>query len=275
MLGLLLLQVLASCLWLGHSEVVTSFATCPQFFYAWTAPNGALLPNNPALICQVYNNSYHFATLYDKDRRIPVYSAYIYQRGQCNRTSSWFLEPQLINTTFSKAMDTQGSIRKKYRVTLQEMRQNQAVNQDYNTTKDYHHGHLNPCSHHNGTINTTATNTLTNVVPQNKTLNQGAWKSYEITTMAQKTRNCSTTYVIVGAVPGNNAISNGTVNVPSHIWSAACCLGNTQPIAAWGAIAENDKNQVDVLSLGDLEDRLSGHYGGRAVTLFNNACPRR
>ncbi|NXU99788.1 ENDD1 protein, partial [Cettia cetti] len=277
MLGLLLLQVLASCLWLGHSEVVDDFfKNCPQFFFDGIPPNDVLRPSNSALICQVYNNSYHFATLYNKGKRIPVYSAYIYQRGKCNRSSSWFVEPQLISSSFSKNMDTQVCVRCQNNISLDQIRENQAVTKDYDADKNYHRGHLNPCSHHNNTIDKTATNTLTNIVPQNKKLNQGAWKSYEITTMAQNAQNCKTTYVITGAVPGNNAISKDRVNIPSHIWSAACCLVGKKPKKAWGAIAENnDSNKVDVLTLGDLETRLSGHYGGRAVTLFHKACPRR
>uniref|UniRef100_A0A8C5TD89 Endonuclease domain-containing 1 protein n=1 Tax=Malurus cyaneus samueli TaxID=2593467 RepID=A0A8C5TD89_9PASS len=94
MLWLLLLQVLASCLWLGHSEVVTSFEKCPQFFYEETTPNDALKPNNPAQICQRYKNQYHYATLYDRDSRIPIYSAYIYQPGNSSRPKVWLIEPQ-------------------------------------------------------------------------------------------------------------------------------------------------------------------------------------
>uniref|UniRef100_A0A8C5TSI8 Uncharacterized protein n=2 Tax=Malurus TaxID=55806 RepID=A0A8C5TSI8_9PASS len=93
MLWLLLLQVLASCLWLGHSKMLSS-AGCPQFFYEGTPPNEAMNPQNAAGICQSYNNQYHFATLYDKSMRIPVYSAYIYQPGLGQTPPSWFVEPQ-------------------------------------------------------------------------------------------------------------------------------------------------------------------------------------
>uniref|UniRef100_U3JGF3 Uncharacterized protein n=1 Tax=Ficedula albicollis TaxID=59894 RepID=U3JGF3_FICAL len=96
MLGLLLLQVLASCLCLGHSEVVTSFKTaCTQFFYEKTPPGDTLRPTNAARICQRLSNKYHFATMYDKTRRIPVYSAYIYKPAPGNRYHSWFVEPQV------------------------------------------------------------------------------------------------------------------------------------------------------------------------------------
>ncbi|NXR53417.1 ENDD1 protein, partial [Hippolais icterina] len=176
MLRLLLLQVLASCLWLGHSKVVTSFETsCPQFFYKNSTPDNSLEPQNPARICQHYKNAYRYATLYDKDLRIPVYSAYKYQPGPGNRSKSWFVEPQLINPTYPKEMDTEHSIKQRYKnITTQQIGQSQAINQDYNNLQGLNRGHLNPNFHQSGQDNRTATFTLTNIVPQNSTLNQGA-----------------------------------------------------------------------------------------------------
>ncbi|KAJ7428280.1 endonuclease domain-containing 1 [Willisornis vidua] len=102
MLWLLLLQVWVSCLWLGHSEVGTSFDNCLQFFYQNNTPSNVLEPENPAWICQRYNNSYHYATLYDRDLRIPVYSAYIYEPQSGKRpTTPWMLEPQVSVLSYS------------------------------------------------------------------------------------------------------------------------------------------------------------------------------
>lgn len=102
MLLLLLLQVSASCLWLAGSEVVTSFeSSCPQFFFRETPPNEALQPENPAWICQNYKNQYYFATLYDRNRRIPVYSAYLYQPGPGTRPKTWLVEPQVSVLSYS------------------------------------------------------------------------------------------------------------------------------------------------------------------------------
>ncbi|XP_066174962.1 endonuclease domain-containing 1 protein-like [Sylvia atricapilla] len=274
MLGLLLLQVLSSCLWLGHSEVSLSFASCRQFFYAGAPPNRALDAPSSVKICQRYSNSYHFATLYDRRRRIPVYSAYIYYQGFGTRSKSWFVEPQLINSSFPKQMDTEESIRARYKIRPQIMGRNQALNQDYSHLQGLNRGHLSPSGHQRGQNSKTATFTLTNIVPQHAALNMGTWNNYEKTTMAHRTKNCTTTYVITGAVPGKSYISNNRVNVPSHIWSAACCVVGTRPKKAWGAIAENDKDKVEVLSLGDLEARLTQFYEGEKIMLFTNACPR-
>ncbi|XP_038011425.1 endonuclease domain-containing 1 protein-like [Motacilla alba alba] len=274
MLGLLLLQVLASCLWLGHSEVVKSFAECPQFFYAETTPSDDLTPKNPAWICQRYNNSYHYATLYDRDKRIPVYSAYKYQPEEVKRPHKWwFVEPQLIGKNNLKEMERE-VVLIQHNFTLDEIQKSQAVNADYNVT-GFDRGHLCPTGHMDTKEGKTATFTLTNAVPQGSILNNGRWNNYEHQTMIEETKGCTSTYVITGAVPGNTYISNKRVNVPSHIWSAACCLVDEEPADAWGAIAENDKNEVVVLRLGDLEKRLTELYKVKTITLFNNTCPRK
>ncbi|NWT56363.1 ENDD1 protein, partial [Erythrocercus mccallii] len=270
MLGLLLLQVLASCLWLGHSKVGTSFASCPQFFYRNSTPDNALHPQNPAWICQHYNQ-YHFATLYDRDLHIPVH-AYIYRPGPGDRSKLWFVEPQLINPSYPKNTGTENSITKRYKISPQQIGQSQAINQEYNNLQGLDRGHLSPSGHQSGNNSKWATFTLTNIVPQDSTLNKGAWNDYETKTMAQLTQGCTTTYVIVGAVPGNTYISNNRVNIPSHIWSAACCQTNTS-MKTWGAIAENKKNQVNILTLEQLQTNLTRLYKKGNVSLFHSACP--
>ncbi|CAN8210494.1 unnamed protein product [Coccothraustes coccothraustes] len=274
MLGLLLLQVLASCLWLGHSEVVSSFRGCSQFFYEGTPPNNALNPNNPAWICQRFSNSYHYATLYDRDLHIPVYSAYKYKRGRGRPKTTWFVEPQLIGKNNLIEMETESDLLNQHGFTLDQIKKSQAVFADYSAT-GWERGHLCPNGHQDDVDSKNATFTLTNVVPQNSSLNSGQWSVYESDTMRTMTQGCTTTYVITGAVPGNTYISNGTINVPSHIWSAACCKVSKNKKKAWGTIAENDKNEVENITLGELEKRLTELYKGKRVTLFRNTCPRK
>ncbi|XP_071406215.1 endonuclease domain-containing 1 protein-like [Pithys albifrons albifrons] len=275
MLWLLLLQVWASCLWLGHSEVGTSFHNCRKFFYQNNTPNSALNPKNPAWICQRYNNGYHYATLYDRDRRIPIYSAYTYQGERGSRpTKTWMLEPQLIDPTCPSDMQTVSTIPKD--CIRQPISQSQAVNQDYDNQTCFNRGHLNPSGQHkNNSLAQIATFTLTNAVPQNSTLNRGAWRSYEQNTMPQRSKNCTKTYVIVGAVPGNTAIANGRVNVPSHIWASACCKMNNNTMSAWAVIAQNKENKVQNLTLEELETKLSRLYNRGKVSLFHKNCPRK
>ncbi|NXM72924.1 ENDD1 protein, partial [Serilophus lunatus] len=272
---LLLLQVGASCLWLGHSEVVPSFAKCPEFFYQNTPPNNALLPQDPAWICQHYNKTNYYATLYNKTGRIPVYSAYIYQPASGNRTKNWMIEPQLICPNFPKEMETEFTLMKKYNMASLDIGQNQAINSDYKNLTVLNRGHLNPNGHHNTNNSRMATFTLTNIVPQNSTLNGGNWSHCEQKTVAQKSQDCinNTTYVIVGAVPGNKFIASGRVNVPSHIWSSACCQTNNG-MKSWAVIAANNQNQVTELTLGQLEGNLTQLYGKGNVSLFHSNCPR-
>ncbi|NXP19080.1 ENDD1 protein, partial [Scytalopus superciliaris] len=275
MLWLLLLQVWVSCLWMGDSELLPSFPSsfCPFFFWN-TPPNNVLEPENPAWICQRYQNKYHYATLYDRDKRIPVYSAYMYQRGPNKRPKTpWMIEPQLVGLNYPKNMETKDTFMQTPKVTEQDIKDSQAVNEDYNNLKDLNRGHLAPSGHLSLPNSRIATFTLTNIVPQNSTLNEGAWNTYEQETMAQKTKFCKLTYVITGAVPGNTYIANGRVNVPSHIWSAACCRA-TSHMDAWGAIARNDEDRVEILNLRDLEARLAPLYKKGPVSLFHKNCPR-
>uniref|UniRef100_A0A8C5TJN6 ENDD1 protein n=1 Tax=Malurus cyaneus samueli TaxID=2593467 RepID=A0A8C5TJN6_9PASS len=259
MLWLLLLQVLASCLWLGHSEVVTDFTSCPQFFYEGITPNEAFAPNNSAKICQRYNDQYHFATLYDRTNRIPVYSAYIYQPGHGPPPHPWFfVEPQLIGKTDLTEMKRESVLIAEHKFTLEQIKESQAVVEDYDGLISLVRGHLSPSGHQTTKDSKMATFTLTNIVPQDGT-----------------SEGCTTTYVITGAVPGDIYIAGGRVNKPSHIWSAACCVMGEGSLKAWAAIAKNDENQVRPVTLGELEDRLTELYGQKRVTLFDNACPRQ
>ncbi|XP_050196616.1 endonuclease domain-containing 1 protein-like [Myiozetetes cayanensis] len=273
MLWLLLLQVWASCLWEGQGEVVTSFESCLQFFYQSVIPDNALTPQRPARICQTLNNQQFFATLYDKEKRIPVYSAYIYEPANLTTKHTWTVEPQLIRSNLSRNMKTVRTLRNQYHVTIQKIIDSQAVRVDYYRS-GWDRGHLNPNGHHSSLDSRNATFTLTNIVPMYPTLNRVAWKNYEQQTMHSKSQGCQTTYVIVGAVPGNSSISRDRVNIPSHIWSGACCETNNNNRSAWAAIAQNNQNQVDIITLGQLEVKLANLYGVQNVSLFHVDCPR-
>ncbi|XP_050196618.1 endonuclease domain-containing 1 protein-like [Myiozetetes cayanensis] len=276
MLRLLLLQVWASCLWLGHGEVVQSLSNiCDQFFYQKMIATNGLLPGNRAWICQTFQNQRFFATLYDKQNRIPVYSAYIYNPGTGKRpTPKWMVEPQLIRGNLPRDMQTEATLRVNYSVIQKDISNSQAVNQDYLHLNNLDRGHLSPAGHQHTQDGKTATFTLTNIVPQDAALNKGAWNLYEQNTMAKKSKDCQTTYAIVGAVPGTSSISQNRVNIPSHIWASACCKNTTNHVIAWGAIAQNNQNNVQVLRLGALERRLTQLYKRGAVSLFHADCPR-
>ncbi|KAM6306883.1 LOW QUALITY PROTEIN: endonuclease domain-containing 1 protein-like [Podargus strigoides] len=175
--------------------------------------------------------------------------------------------------TYPKSTEKEWTLLNYFNVTLEQLRKSQAVLQDYKNLMGLNHGHLNPSGHHSNSSSRMATFTLTNIVPQNEKLNGGAWNNYEQQTMIKNSQGCKTTYVVVGAVPGNNYITKGRVNKPSYIWSSACCEVDTNHRKAWAVIAEKDKNEVQLLTLGELEDRLTDH-GRDQVSLFDSDCPR-
>ncbi|XP_034608185.1 endonuclease domain-containing 1 protein-like [Trachemys scripta elegans] len=276
MLLLVLLQFSICCLMLGNSEVVTSFEnTCPQFFFRETPPNDAIKPANPAQICQLYKNQYRFATLYDRDNRIPIYSAYVYQPGYGKRPDSWMVEPQLMGSNYQKEMATEWILLNDIGVDQGLLNESQAVLRDYKNLTNFNRGHLNPNGHQPDPDYKAATFTLTNIVPQFMNLNGGKWNNYEQEVMMSRTEGCATTYVVVGVVPGNNYIAGGRVNKPSHIWSAACCEIDNNHRKSWAVIALNDQNAVELLTLGELEEKLVELYRKEEILLFDSDCPRQ
>ncbi|XP_069048027.1 endonuclease domain-containing 1 protein-like [Lepisosteus oculatus] len=244
---------------------------CSQFFFKGQEARVGM-PHQAARICQRYNNRYHFATLYDRQRRIPVYSAYLYRpkAGVCER-ADWFIEPQLAENEKS-LKDMQDEILTS--IDRKKLKESQAVSEDYTTNSSrYDRGHLNPCLHHDDVDSKTATFTLTNIVPQFNQLNQGTWNNYETQTMRDKSQECTVTYALVGAVPGNQKVGNDRVTVPSHIWAAACCQLNENRLRSWAAIATNDENETKVITVGELENTLQKIYNV-GVKLFHPECPR-
>ncbi|KAF4802826.1 endonuclease domain-containing 1 protein-like protein [Turdus rufiventris] len=184
---------------------------------------------------------------------------------------------RLINQTYHKYMEEENSVIGEYNITSQQIGESQAIVKDYSDAVGLDRGHLSPCGHQIDEEYKNSTFTLTNIVPQYSTLNQGAWQEYENNTMRQKTKDCVKTYVITGAVPGNTTVPSGRVNVPTYIWSAACCLKGNKDLNAWGAIAENKRNVnvVTNLNLRKLEESLAKHYRVMVVTLFKDACRRQ
>lgn len=79
-----------------YGEITTDFKPCIEFFYAETIPQGISGDGYQAL-CQHYENQYHFATLYDRNRRIPLLSAYILSPGDGPRpkNTNWMIEPRV------------------------------------------------------------------------------------------------------------------------------------------------------------------------------------
>lgn len=88
--------------WFGGlvlGEVSDDFSQCLDFFYNSTPPRGLSRPEYQP-ICQRYRNRYRFASLYDRQRRAPLYSAYQLKLADGKRPSvPWMYEPQVTKTT--------------------------------------------------------------------------------------------------------------------------------------------------------------------------------
>uniref|UniRef100_A0A8C4TA69 DNA/RNA non-specific endonuclease/pyrophosphatase/phosphodiesterase domain-containing protein n=1 Tax=Erpetoichthys calabaricus TaxID=27687 RepID=A0A8C4TA69_ERPCA len=144
----LLVLVILGCLTTQGNFAVMSGQTftCNNFFHKAMEPMG-LIPPKAAQICQTYTNRIYFATIYDQEHRIPISSAYLYNKGgkNCVTWASCWPGP----------------------ITLGE---SQAVSEDDKNIYHYDQGHLSPCMHHTDEGKKIAMFTLTNVVPEFKEL---------------------------------------------------------------------------------------------------------
>ncbi|CAL8239380.1 unnamed protein product, partial [Gadus morhua 'NCC'] len=84
------------------TEVVTEVSKCDEFFLDGTPPIPGVLQhgtiqdqNRYKPICQTFYNTKRFMTLYDTDKKIPVFSAYRYTGHTVDRPHAiWKGEPQ-------------------------------------------------------------------------------------------------------------------------------------------------------------------------------------
>uniref|UniRef100_A0A3B4EZ94 Uncharacterized protein n=1 Tax=Pundamilia nyererei TaxID=303518 RepID=A0A3B4EZ94_9CICH len=199
---------------LFYGQITTDFKPCIEFFYAETIPQGISGDGYQAL-CQYYESQYHFATLYDRNRRIPLFSAYILSPGEGSRptNTNWMIEPRVSYVKYHCVMFKDSHVFEL-----------QAVNEDYKHS-GYTRGHLAPSGHQQTEEDKKATFTLTNIVPQMEKFNNGPWKNLE-ERMAERLKVCtSKMYVITGVMPykEDEPKINNRVTVPEYFWTAYCC----------------------------------------------------
>ncbi|XP_056431526.1 endonuclease domain-containing 1 protein-like [Gadus chalcogrammus] len=224
------------------TEVVRSVSDCAQFFLDGTPPeipgvlqHGTIQKQNRYKpICQTFYDTKRFMTLYDTDKKIPVFSAYRYTGHTMDRPSAiWKGEPQLETAT-----STEVNMRKMKKPT------NQASLIDYRG-KTYNKGHLFPSSHASDVIVQKSTFTLTNAVPQDKTFNTRSWGIMEgnvrdrMDELCYNQNNHLEAFVVTGAIPSaNKPPLNNKVNIPTILWTAFCCYnkvsGKWFASAHWG-----------------------------------------
>uniref|UniRef100_A0AAY5KRH8 Endonuclease domain-containing 1 protein-like n=1 Tax=Esox lucius TaxID=8010 RepID=A0AAY5KRH8_ESOLU len=268
-LKLLSALFLLSLLCPGLSEVDGGFRkNCKAFFLNGVTPYIPRILEQGTPICQFYKNDYRFATLYDMNNKIPMFSAYKFTGGRGsgnNIDDTWKIEPQLENKNAIKSMaeESQGA-----------QYTHQAVDQDYknvNTDPLVNRGHLFPVMHADGDDAKESTYTLTNIVPQVQTFNGGSWKLMEenvtkiMNQSCKNSNNNTEAYVVTGAVPSENNTLNNRVNIPSFMWTAFCCEISTNQWhsgAHWGDNRNKSKKVRTVpLSVAELNNKLTNIYG--------------
>ncbi|XP_022078523.1 endonuclease domain-containing 1 protein-like [Acanthochromis polyacanthus] len=227
-------------------EVGTNFSNCLNFFYNETPPTWDKAPRYQP-ICQRYKNQYRFASLYDRQHRAPLFSAYILSPAEGKRPNSiWKYEPQL---AFSRASPEM----KRFNISVdQNVIESQAVLQDYRNS-NYTKGHLNPSMHQKTEEDREATFTLTNIVPQRAGSNSGPWSRLEEEVLRRFKAYCEgPMYVITGGMPYESGAHwiNNRVSVPEYMWSAYCCPSYKaglpesvqQFFPTYAAVGRNDRN---------------------------------
>ncbi|KAF3693916.1 Endonuclease domain-containing 1 protein [Channa argus] len=238
--------------WIGGlvlAEINKDFSNCLNFFYDRIPPKGISAAGYQP-ICQRYKNQYHFATLYHRELRVPLYSAYILRPANGKRpNSNWMYEPQLAFSRASAEMSL-------FQVPVdQNVIESQAVLQDYKNSS-YTKGHLNPSMHQKTEADREATFTLTNIVPQKAGSNSGPWSILESEVLRKFNSYCkSQMYVITGGMPYVSKAHwlNNRVSVPEYIWSAYCCpsFDSSLPksmqsfFPTYAAVGRNDRNSAE------------------------------
>ncbi|XP_039677840.1 endonuclease domain-containing 1 protein-like [Perca fluviatilis] len=141
-------------------------------------------PERYKAIRQTYEDQRRFVTLYDTENKIPVFSAYKY-RGQ--------LEERNTNNMWD------GKYHK------------QAIDDDYkNNSRGYNRGHLFPNSYALDLKEKNSTFTLTNIVPQAESFNNGSWRKMETCTKCILEKYCinnndaKEAFLVTGAQPSIN-----------------------------------------------------------------------
>ncbi|OCT90245.1 endonuclease domain-containing 1 protein [Xenopus laevis] len=298
--------------------ISANFKACKKFFYKGQLPfgfqgialphgfNTSDLPNgvkaeeltSPAYICQQYGNKVHFTSLYDRGRRLPLYSAYILDRRSSskpinNRQKFFNIEPQLVYRQLDGTMlperNTYDKI-KRYNANhnispreqknhpLNLIRTSQAVDDDYKNSR-YDRGHVNPKGHHVTADEQNATFTFTNVVPMSRKLNNVVWNQYE-RAMLGYADGCKTMYVVTGIIPSKKQWlkDEHRVNIPSHVWNAYCCVGSKdKPIKSGAGLRKNDDSDkpVEKLQINELQKRLKNLFVKGNIAIFQNNCSKK
>ncbi|XP_073699349.1 endonuclease domain-containing 1 protein-like [Garra rufa] len=254
----------------GSARVVQDFTSeCGHFFAIGKSPT-RFLDSRYRQICQTLNNVDYYATFYDTVKKIPVYSAYKFEGlRNCTRQNKWYIEPQLDDNNALPNMKCEKDVKK------EGLGDHQALNGDYENS-GFDRGHLAPVYQAKSQSCADATFTLTNAAPQNFSFNRGQWWVLEKEIAKNLSNKCLpkkySVYIVTGVVPGAKVIGNN-VTVPSHFWTAYCCLDNNNKCQfSSGFIGENKNVRPDEKKTVDaLKTELAQLYNVDSFELFDRS----
>ncbi|XP_029625476.1 endonuclease domain-containing 1 protein [Salmo trutta] len=239
---------------------------CKDSLYMGTPPRG-IIDAKLKKICQRYADKPRFVTLYDPQKRIPVYSAYSFKKTEGDRRVDypWMYEPQLAEVDGNGNMlpFPTGYLHMKFE-------DSQAVLDDYSDVVLYERGHLNPDQHQSDPHDRASTYTLTNVVPEIREFNIGPWREHEERIRVRLNNYCrGTAFIVTGVTTTGHMIRRNNqyrVAIPEDVWTAYCCTDydRNSPhevrirFPSQAALAKNAKegNMVHEITVQDLENFL-------------------
>lgn len=144
----------------------------------------------------------------------------------------------------------------------------QAGKSDYRNNGTFDRGHLIPSSYAFNKTDKISTFTLTNIVPQAATFNQGSWNRMENCIRCVMDKYCINNngitegFVVTGAQPSLNNTLNHKINIPALLWSAFCCYSSTMNMwlasAHWGSNVpdDSDNKYLQTMTLAELHNKL-------------------
>lgn len=218
------------------SMVSPYFGMCNEFFDHNFFPTGYSKSSNIAEICQNDNGKSHdimYATLFDEFNKIPIYSAYILDRGnsKCPLLQRWYAEQN-----------------------IPKLHQPLGIHGEYKRD-GYIRGQLglNCYPTEEGKESVYA---LTNTIPEVMNTQDGGFNKVQEKSKHLMDEDCidGVPYYISGAIPGGKK-TDGNVNIPGYLYTAGCCRkdGNGGSFS-FGFIGENQRNSnvnlMDVVELG-------------------------
>eukprot|EP00111_Clytia_hemisphaerica_P006926 TCONS_00020058-protein len=278
------------------SKVVPTFyseaaPTCDDYFYQNTEPEFTM-QSSYQRICQMKSSiepgKIFYATLYDTNHKIPVYSAYTLVIGASYDRPSWMVEPQLENKSYGDDMVFSYSVNDEYTF------KTQASDEDYKGS-GLTRGHCNPHSYHDGEERI-ATFTLTNIAPQYSEFNSGSWAAAEQEAKKIMAEHCfgnanqklpyvkkfedATAYFITGGVPDDkpSAVIGRNVTIPKISFTATCCSDPEREeefsFGYYGFnVVDASAQHTRAVTLTELQDILNKAWGGdQNISFFEGGC---